>query len=215
MPQEGSRSSHGRKTPSWLTFSNLIAVTALFVALGGASYAAISINSGNIQNRTIKGIDVAKDTLGGKQVKESKLDEVPSAQSAVNAQAVQGAGLDALKLKCPADTDPHAGVCFEKVNRVLAFGPYIEAVRACGTDQRRLPTATELSSYLLQPGVDNNGLELTGDLFENRDQQLRALTVFDTPAGDEVSVSDIQVRSDLAEEIAATVIYRCVAEAAN
>jgi hypothetical protein len=57
-----------------LTFANVIAMIALFVALGGTSYAAIrigskqiknnSVQSVDIKNRTIKSIDIAPGVIG-------------------------------------------------------------------------------------------------------------------------------------------------------
>jgi hypothetical protein len=64
-----------------------MATLALFVALGGTSYAALKVTSKDIVNRTIKGGDVAKDTLGGTEIKESRLKTVPSAQRANTAGA--------------------------------------------------------------------------------------------------------------------------------
>lgn len=71
-----------------LTYANVVATLALFVALGGSSYAAIStITSKNIKNRTIKGGDVALNTLSGREIKESRLGSVPRAQLAASATA--------------------------------------------------------------------------------------------------------------------------------
>ena len=75
--------------------SMLVALLALFVALGGSSYAALKITSSNIKNGTIKGLDIhsstitgsklKKNTLTGTQINESRLGTVPSATSATNA----------------------------------------------------------------------------------------------------------------------------------
>jgi hypothetical protein len=65
-----------------LTYANVMATLALFIALGGTSYAALKITSKDIVNRTIKGGDVAKDSLGGTEIKESRLQTVPSAERA-------------------------------------------------------------------------------------------------------------------------------------
>ena len=43
-----------------LTFANVMSCAALFVALGGTSYAAISIGSGQIKDHSIKGVDIAQ-----------------------------------------------------------------------------------------------------------------------------------------------------------
>jgi hypothetical protein len=53
--------------------STLVAYLALFVALGGSAYAVSKIDSGDIKNRSIKGKDIANDTLGGRQIAERKL----------------------------------------------------------------------------------------------------------------------------------------------
>jgi hypothetical protein len=70
-----------------LTYANVVATMALFVALGGTSYAAITVTSKNIKNRTIKGGDIAKDTIGGTEIRESKLGTVPKALAADSATA--------------------------------------------------------------------------------------------------------------------------------
>jgi hypothetical protein len=53
--------------------STVVAYLALFVALGGSAYAVSKIGSGEIENRSVRGKDVANDTLGGRQVDEAKL----------------------------------------------------------------------------------------------------------------------------------------------
>jgi hypothetical protein len=68
-----------------LTYSNVVATLALFVALGGTGYAAATITSSDIKNRTIKGGDVKKNALGGTEINESKLRTVPNARRAQTA----------------------------------------------------------------------------------------------------------------------------------
>ncbi len=51
----------------------VVAYLALFVAIGGSAYAVSKVGSGEIKNRSIRGADVADDTLGGRQVAETKL----------------------------------------------------------------------------------------------------------------------------------------------
>lgn len=63
----------------------MIAMVALFVALGGAAYAATSINGKNIENGTITGSKLKKHTLTGTQINESKLGSVPHATHADSA----------------------------------------------------------------------------------------------------------------------------------
>jgi hypothetical protein len=75
-----------------LTFSNVIAVLALFVALGGASYAATKLNGKQIRKQTIAGNRLKADTIDGSRINESKLGEVPLAQRAGSAGQADNAG---------------------------------------------------------------------------------------------------------------------------
>jgi hypothetical protein len=68
-----------------LTYANVVATLALFVALGGSAYAAHQITSRDIRNRSIRAVDVSKNALGGTEIKESKLKAVPRALAATNA----------------------------------------------------------------------------------------------------------------------------------
>ena len=85
----------------------VIALVALFVALGGGAYAAFGVGSKQIannsvrskdlrnnevrgkdvRNRTLGASDLAFDSVGGDQVDEPSLERVPNA---VNAQALEG-----------------------------------------------------------------------------------------------------------------------------
>ena len=58
------------RTPSHAT---VVAYLALFVAIGGSAYAVSKIGSAQIENRSIKGKDVADAALGGRQIQERKL----------------------------------------------------------------------------------------------------------------------------------------------
>lgn len=104
---------------SRLNFANVTACLALFLSLGGSSYAALrvgseeisnnSVRSKDLRNNTVRGRDIKKDTvrgtdirdgdlkgrdvrddtIGGVDVKESSLGMVPSAQNAQDAQNAQ------------------------------------------------------------------------------------------------------------------------------
>ncbi len=62
-----------------VTFANVIALIALFVALGGTSYAVSKLNGKDLVDGSVTGSKLAKDTLTGKQIKEKKLGTVPLA----------------------------------------------------------------------------------------------------------------------------------------
>jgi hypothetical protein len=116
MPSASSRTALARTTSAIaarLSFANVVALLALFVALGGSSYAALRVGSDEIANNSVRskdlhnndvrgrdirkgtvrgtdirdndlrGKDVRDDTISGADVKESGLATVPSAQNAL------------------------------------------------------------------------------------------------------------------------------------
>jgi hypothetical protein len=76
---------------SRLTYSNVAATLAVFIALGGTGYAAAKITSADIKNRTIQSRDVKKNALGGGVIDESKLRAVPRARTADQATSALSA----------------------------------------------------------------------------------------------------------------------------
>jgi hypothetical protein len=78
-----------------LSYANLMASVAVFLALGGVGYAAATINGNNIKkqtigagklkNGTLTATQVKQDALTGGVIDESTLATVPSAQSATSA----------------------------------------------------------------------------------------------------------------------------------
>jgi hypothetical protein len=75
---------------------NVLALVALFIALGGVAWAAAKIDSGDVKDNSLKsedlkdgkgveGADVAPDSLSGAGIDESSLGQVPSAASADSA----------------------------------------------------------------------------------------------------------------------------------
>src|SRR5918992_1488965 len=65
-----------------LTYANVVATLALFIALGGSSYAVSQISGSQIRNASIAGKKLKRNTIGGKRIKESRLGTVPSARNA-------------------------------------------------------------------------------------------------------------------------------------
>jgi hypothetical protein len=69
----------------------VVAIVALFAALGGTGYAAATLSGRDIQKRSIPANRVVNDALGGKQIDESKLGPVPVSQQALSAQTAASA----------------------------------------------------------------------------------------------------------------------------
>jgi hypothetical protein len=75
-----------------LSYANVMSTLAVFIALGGSSYAVTQISSRQIANNSIRGEDVRNhslterdikpNTLTGRSIKESRLGRVPRAQDA-------------------------------------------------------------------------------------------------------------------------------------
>lgn len=178
-PTKGLRVlSHARQR---LTYANVMSTLAVFIALGGTSYAAFSISGDTIKNRSIRAKKVRHNTLTGREIRESSLGRVSRAK---RADTLNGLTAADLKIRCPADTFPSAGVCVERNPRPPAA--YSGAVLTCmsvGTPAgpgRRLPTHGELVAALTALQLAPGG-ELTSNVYpsSSRPGQLDVLYVTD------------------------------------
>jgi hypothetical protein len=163
-----------------LNYSNVVATLALFIALGGSSYAALKIGSGNIRdgavqsrdlrnndirgrdvrNRSLTSSDIRENALGGFSVNESRLGVVPQA---FRATTLQGLGPDAFKVRCPADTLPRAGACVEENPSAPTTFP--SASDECQSRGRRIASYVELEQRLVFDGNLAPGGEFTSDVY--------------------------------------------------
>jgi hypothetical protein len=75
----------GNRIRSHLTFANVIAVVALFLALGGSVYAAGKLNGKTIKRNSLPGNRLKGDSVTGREVNEASLGAVPNAANATNA----------------------------------------------------------------------------------------------------------------------------------
>ncbi len=132
-----------------LTYANVVATLALFIAIGGSSYAALSLGSRDVadnslrsrdirnndlrsrdvRNRGLLGRDLKRDSLSGAQIKEGTLGQVPAARSA---ERVGGLSAFDLKVRCPPSTVLRGGGCIEEAARAgLALDCGVGDVRKC------------------------------------------------------------------------------------
>jgi hypothetical protein len=132
-----------------LSYANAIATLALFVALGGSSYAALTITGREVADGSLTYRDVKRNSLGGTRIKESRLGVVRRAR---NADRLNGVTAARLLVRCPQATVPVSDACIETVARGAA--PYTSAAVVCeGTDRRsglgrRLPSHDELMTAI-------------------------------------------------------------------
>lgn len=133
------------RKPKRLTYANVMSTLAVFIALGGSSYAAYSISGSSLKDRSVTGRKIRHNSLSGVQIRESTLATVPRAR---NAARLGGVTAGDLKIKCPSDTFPTADVCIERTARApAAYGSAVLACMQVGTPAgpgRRLPTHSEL-----------------------------------------------------------------------
>jgi hypothetical protein len=169
-----------------LSYANIIATLALFLALGGTSYAVLrvgsrdvvdntlrsrdihdnTVRSRDIRNRAIRAQDVRRAALGGQVINESSLDTVPTA---ANAGRVGGATAQDLRVKCPGGTLSKAGLCIETSARPPTG--FVSAVAACSNEGRGLVTMPQLDDFIRSRG----GLaqpEWTASVYRDRDDTL-------------------------------------------
>jgi RNA polymerase sigma factor (sigma-70 family) len=147
------------------TYTNVMSTVAVFIALGGSSYAAFTISGSDIKNRSIAGKKLKRNTLTGKQIRESRLSRVPRAR---NADRLNGATASSLRIRCPGDTFPTADVCVERSARATAsYGSAVLECAMAGTPAgpgRRLPTHGELRAALTAVPLAAGG-ELTSEVY--------------------------------------------------
>ena len=189
-----------------LTYANVMSTLAVFIALCGSSYAALTISGASIKNHSITGSKLRANTLTGTQIKEARLARVPRA---TRADTLAGRTAEDLLVKCPPDTFPIADVCVERTPRLAA--PYGSAVQSClvvGTPAgpgRRLPTHGELRAALTAVQLAPGG-ELTSDVYpSSKPGELDVLYITD-------QVGSVGVTPNTG---AGAKAYRCVTDPSN
>jgi hypothetical protein len=200
-----------------LTYANVTSSLALFVALGGSSYAALRIDSGDIANNSVRGVDVRnrtlgerdlrRNTLGSRSIRESRLGRVPRAR---NADRVGGLTAADLILSCPTGTYAIADACVETTARPAA--PYGTAVGECADTGRppgpgrRLPTHGELRSALTAVQLASGG-ELTSEVLPSTTTAGNVDVLYVTDQVGSVAVTP--------NTVAGAKAFRCVADPLN
>lgn len=165
-----------------LTYANVTATLALFVALGGTSYAVLRVGSAqviddslrsvdlrdnsarsrDIRDRTIWARDVRREALGGSVVQERTLARVPRA---AEADRVGGATAQELRVRCPADTLAKAGVCIESTARQP--DGFLGATNTCDNTGRGVPTMPQLDRLARSQGPLSPQGEWTSSVYRN------------------------------------------------
>jgi hypothetical protein len=212
MPQGGARQNGGSVIQALrrrLSYANVMATLAVFIALGGSSYAALTISGREVVNGSLTGRDLKRDTLGGSRIKESRLGKVKQAR---NADRLGGVTAARLLVRCREGTVPVSDVCVEETSRGAA--PYSSAAVSCeSTDRqsgpgRRLPSHDELMTALGDYGITlAAGGELTRNVYPSASQTGRLDVLYVTD-----DVGSVSLTPNTAGGAKA---FRCVADPLN
>jgi hypothetical protein len=164
-----------------LSYSNITATAALFIALGGSSYAVMRVDSQDVVNnslrsrdvrnntlrsrdirdRTLRARDLRRNGLGGGVIKESALARVPLA---ADAERLGGSSASELRVRCPSGTSARAGVCIEGSAR--PSDGFFGAINICGNAGRSLPTMAQLDHFAGTRLLSQGG-EWTSNVYRN------------------------------------------------
>lgn len=195
-----------------LTYANVVATLALFIALGtGGAFAASKIVGSDVRDHSLTGREFKANSIGGKAIKESSLRPVPRAQ---NSARLGGQPASRFLDSCPqafAPTIPVGDVCVETQARPPRS--YGSAVSDCAlTDNRervgrRLPTHQELMVALAQPQIQlAPGGELTSEVFPSTSKPGAVDVLYVTQENGSVGIT---------EDLGGDKSYRCVADPMN
>jgi hypothetical protein len=192
-----------------LSYANVMATVAVFIALGGSSYAALSITGRDVVNRSLTNRDLKRNTLDGSRIKESRLGAVKRAR---NADRLNGVTAARLLVRCREGTVPVSDVCIETAARAAA--PYSTAAVECeSTDRRggpgrRLPSHDELMTAIGDYGIAlAPGGELTRNVYPSATRTGSVDVLFIT---DNVGSVGLTTDTD-----AGAKAFRCVADPLN
>jgi hypothetical protein len=192
-----------------MTYPNVMSTLAVFIALGGTSYAAFQLTGADIKDKSLTGRDLKGNSLGGRPIKESSLGTVPRARNAARLNGVTAAR---LLVRCPGGTVPVSDVCVELTNRTAA--PYTIAAGICEAFDRRRALGRRLPSHdELMTAIGDYGIKLApgGELTRN---------VY--PSGSDPGSLDVLYITDDVGSVALTPdtavgakAFRCVADPIN
>jgi hypothetical protein len=155
---------------SKLTYANVMATIAVFIALGAGAYAA-GIGRDDVKSRHIKdgavksqdlrdgevksadvgdgeigSADIGNDQVGSGDIGEGQVGTSEIANGQVGRTDVSAE----LRFNCPAGTLYFEGACIETAVRV--DDDWLAAQSDCLDEGRRLPSPSELANFRLEPG---------------------------------------------------------------
>ena len=171
-----------------LSYANVVATLALFVALGGTTYAAATIGAS----------DIKQDAVRSRHIKNG----------AVKAADVDPGLVASLRLHCPSGLQPAGDLCFEPTERTSHMA-WQEATKICARAQLRLPNAGELALVFDHLGAHQPQQWVANAYFDaNGPDNSGYGGVISSDGGRNVFASKVSINST-------DVGFRCVTSATN
>jgi hypothetical protein len=165
-----------------LSFSNVVACMALFVALGGSVYAAGKISGTQIKSNSIPGNRVKAKTLTGKQIKPHSLTGTQIKSGSLTGAQIKAGSLTGAQIQAGSltgvqiDTSTLSDVTASKLSSIqyavatvpLGSGPGDSATATCPTGTNVVGGGATVSNDVLDivndsgPNGTRNGWTATG-----------------------------------------------------
>jgi hypothetical protein len=150
-----------------ITYANVTATLALFVALGGTAFAAAKLTGHDLKAHTLTARNFHRNSVTGAAVKEKTLGVVPRASEAAR---LDGVTAERLLVRCPEGTLPVSDTCIETTARAPQY--FSAALHECANTEnqsgpgRRLPTYDELAAALTHEQIVlGSGGEFTSQVY--------------------------------------------------
>jgi len=190
-----------------LTYANVMATVAVFIALGGTSIAAFKITGKEVAKHTLTGNNLKSNSVGGRVINERSLAPVPRAK---NSARLGGRGAEAFLVRCPEGTIAAADVCVETQARppTTLEGATRECAITDNPPGRRLPTYNELVTALEHTEIQlASGGEFTSSVYPSTSAPGHVEVLYVTDKIGHVGLTP--------DNPAGAKSYRCVADPRN
>ena len=192
-----------------LTYANVMATLAVFIALGGSSYAAFTVTGSNVKNSSLTFRDLRGTPRGaaGSTSRGSAL-----VRSARNADRLNGVTAERFLVRCPEGTFPVSNVCVEtrgaRTGSLRNRGRRLRGHRPKRRPGRRLPSHDELMTAIGEPGIAlAAGGELTRNVYPSGSVAGEVDVLFVTSNAGSVGITP--------NTAAGAKAFRCVADPRN
>lgn len=203
--------------------ATIVAYLALFVALGGTTYAATSLPANSVGTKQLKngavttaklhdhavtGAKVANHSLTGVQINASTLGAVPNAAHAADANRLAGSPPSTYLDHCPSGLKhaPGTDLCYDVTERPMVS--WTDALKVCALAGLHLASAGELAQAFNDQGAVQ-GYQWTSSVSNGGGAG--------TGIYDAVALSQDSGRQITTENLnqTETAPYRCVTQASN